>query len=128
MSKQYIDYDNIIDFLNLIRSCDYGGLLTFQTDKEFEASQLTINIIKDRINELKKNKQSIGVADDLAIVYTLENKNPEKLTFWLERATDNTLNNWEIVQEKNPIINKLISFIVHQDRYNNITNKEKFLI
>ena len=77
---------------------------------------------------MKKNRQFIGVADDLAIVYTLENKNPETITFWLERAIDDTLDKWEIVQDENPIIDELMSFIIHQDRYNNITNKEKFLI
>lgn len=75
-----------------------------------------------------KDVHSIGVADNLAVVYTSDNKNPETITFWLERAIDDTLDKWEIVQDENPIIDELMSFIVHQDRYNNITNKEKFLI
>ena len=38
MPQAYINYDDMINFLNLIKVCDYGGLLAFQTDKEFEAS------------------------------------------------------------------------------------------
>ena len=40
MPQSYINYDDMINFLNLIKVCDYGGLLAFQTDKEFEASQI----------------------------------------------------------------------------------------
>lgn len=45
----------MINFLNLIRTCDYGGLLAFQTDEEFEASQITIDVIENRVKELKRN-------------------------------------------------------------------------
>lgn len=56
MSQSYINYDDMINFLNLIKTCDYGGLLVFQTDKEFEASQTTIDVIENRVNELKISK------------------------------------------------------------------------
>ena len=36
----------MINFLNLIRTCDYGGLLAFQT---------TIDVIENRVKELKRN-------------------------------------------------------------------------
>ena len=55
MLQSYINYDDMINFLNLIRTCDYGGLLAFQTDEEFEASQITIDVIENRIKELKRN-------------------------------------------------------------------------
>ena len=29
MPQAYINYDDIINFLNLIKACDYGGLLAF---------------------------------------------------------------------------------------------------
>lgn len=29
MPQTYISYDDIINFLNLIKVCDYGGLLAF---------------------------------------------------------------------------------------------------
>ena len=53
MLQAYINYDDIINFLNLIKTCDYGGLLAFQTNKEFEASQITIDVIENRVKELK---------------------------------------------------------------------------
>ena len=56
MPYAYINYDALINFLNLIKVCDYGGLLAFQTDKEFEASQITIDVIENRVKELKMVK------------------------------------------------------------------------
>ena len=127
-TKYYIEYDKLKDFLYSIKNNISPRL---QTKEESRGSQLTIEIIKNKIEELKitmEDVYSIGVADNLAIVYTSDNKNPGTITFWLEQATDDTLEKWEVVQEENPIIDELMSFIVHQNRYNNITNKEKFLI
>lgn len=56
MPQSYINYDDMINFLNLIKVCDYGGLLAFQTDKEFEAFQIIIDVIENRVNELKISK------------------------------------------------------------------------
>lgn len=127
-TKYYIEYDKLKHFLQSTKE-NISPLL--QTKDETKASQLTIEIIEDKIEELKITMEdvcSIGVADNLAIVYTSDNKNPETITFWLERAIDDTLEKWEVVQDENPILDELMSFIIHQDRYNNITNKEKFLI
>lgn len=55
MPQSYINYDDMINFLNLIRTCDYEGLLAFQTNEKFEASQTTIDVIENRVKELKRN-------------------------------------------------------------------------
>ena len=52
--KYYIDYDEVKSFLDLIKVCDYGGVLYFPTDKEFEASQITIDVIENKIDSIKK--------------------------------------------------------------------------
>lgn len=125
-TKYYIEYDKLKHFLQSTKE-NISPLL--QTKDETKASQLTIEIIKDKIEELKMTMEdvcSIGVADNLAIVYTSDNKNPETITFWLERAIDNTLEKWEVVQEENPIIDELMSFIVHQDRYYKHSKVDKF--
>ena len=125
-TKYYIEYDELKHFLQSTKE-NISPLL--QTKDETKASQLTIEIIEDKIEELKTTMEdvcSIGVADNLAVCYTSDNKNPETITFWLERATDDTLEKWEVVQEENPIIDELMSFIVHQDRYYKHIKVDKF--
>lgn len=125
-TKYYIEYDKLKHFLQSTKE-NISPLL--QTKDETKASQLTIEIIEDKIEELKMTMEdvhSIGVADNLAIVYTSDNKNPETITFWLERAIDDTLEKWEVVQDENPILDELMSFIIHQDRYNKNKKVDKF--
>ena len=125
-TKYYIEYDKLKHFLQSTKE-NISPLL--QTKDETKASQLTVEIIEDKIEELKMTMEdvhSIGVADNLAIVYTSDNKHPETITFWLERATDDTLEKWEVVQDENPILDELMSFIVHQDRYNKNRRVDKF--
>ena len=103
-TKYYIEYDKLKHFLQSTKE-NISPLL--QTKDETKASQLTIEIIEDKIEELKMTMEdvcSIGIADNLAIVYTSDNKNPETITFWLERAIDDTLEKWEVVQDENPIL------------------------
>ena len=125
-TKYYIEYDKLKHFLQSTKE-NISPLL--QTKDETKASQLTIEIIENKIEELKMTMEdvhSIGVADNLAIVYTSDNKNPGTVTFWLEQAIDDTLEKWEVVQEENPIIDELMSFIVHQDRYYKHSKVDKF--
>lgn len=125
-TKYYIEYDKLKHFLQSTKE-NISPLL--QTKDETKASQLTIEIIEDKIEELKiimEDVCSIGIADNLAIVYTSDNKNPETITFWLERAIDDTLEKWEVVQDENPILDELMSFIIHQDRYNKHGKVDKF--
>lgn len=125
-TKYYIEYDKLKHFLQSTKE-NISSLL--QTKDETKASQLTVEIIEDKIEELKMIMEdvcSIGIADNLAIVYTSDNKNPETITFWLERATDDTLEKWEVVQDENPILDELMSFIIHQDRYNKHGKVGKF--
>lgn len=125
-TKYYIEYDKLRDFLYSIKNNVSPRL---QTKEESRGSQLTIEIIKNKIEELKitmEDVHSIGIADNLTIVYTSDNKNPETITFWLERAIDDTLEKWEVVQDENPILDELMSFIIHQDRYNKHGKVGKF--
>ena len=125
-TKYYIEYDELKHFLQSTKE-NISPLL--QTKDETKASQLTIEIIEDKIEELKTTTEdvcSIGIADNLAVYYTSDNKNPETITFWLERATDDTLEKWEVVQDENPILDELMSFIIHQDRYNKNKKVDKF--
>lgn len=125
-TKYYIEYDKLKHFLQSTKE-SISPLL--QTKDETKASQLTVEIIEDKIEELKMTMEdvcSIGIADNLAIVYTSDNKNPETITFWLKRATDDTLEKWEVVQDENPILDELMSFIIHQDRYNKHGKVGKF--
>ena len=125
-TKYYIEYDKLKHFLQSTKE-NISSLL--QTKDETKASQLTVEIIEDKIEELKMIMEdvcSIGIADNLAIVYTSDNKNPETITFWLERATDDTLEKWEVVQDENPILDDLMSFIIHQDIYNKHGKVGKF--
>lgn len=125
-TKYYIEYDKLKHFLQSTKG-NISPLL--QTKDETKASQLTIEIIEDKIEELKMTMEdvcSIEIADNLAIVYTSDNKNPETITFWLERAIDDTLEKWEVVQDENPILDELMSFIIHQDRYNKHGKVGKF--
>ena len=124
--KYYIEYDKLKHFLQSTKE-NISPLL--QTKDETKASQLTIEIIENKIEELKMTMEdvcSIGIADNLTIVYTSDNKNPETITFWLERAIDDTLEKWEVVQDENPILDELMSFIIHQDRYNKHGKVGKF--
>ena len=125
-TNYYIEYDKLKDFLYSIKNNISPHL---RTKEESRGSQLTVEIIEDKIEELKitmEDVHSIGIADDLAIAYTSDNKNPETITFWLEQAIDDTLEKWEVVQTENPIIDELMSFIVHQDRYNKYNQVDKF--
>ena len=125
-TKYYIEYDKLKHFLQSTKE-NISPLL--QTKDETKASQLTVEIIEDKIEELKMTMEdvcNIGITDNLAIVYTSDNKNPETITFWLERATDDTLKKWEVVQDENPILDELMSFIIHQDRYNKHGKVGKF--
>ena len=125
-TKYYIEYDKLKHFLQSTKE-NISPLL--QTKDETKASQLTIEIIEDKIEELKMTMEdvcNIGIADNLAIVYTSDNKNQETITFWLERAIDDTLEKWEVVQDENPILDELMSFIIHQDRYNKHGKVDKF--
>ena len=125
-TKYYIEYDKLKHFLQSTKE-NISPLL--QTKDETKASQLTIEIIEDKIEELKMTMEdvcSIRITDNWAIVYTYDNKNPETITFWLERAIDDTLEKWEVVQDENPILDELMSFIIHQDRYNKHNRVDKF--